>query len=98
MLEKLRRKASIRPEKQRNLPFDVACIEMGYGHRRRSYRGFTVHFGIVPGRNFGIVAAKPDSTHRKPSVASSLGDPGFLQQWQRSAASTDKNEFGEDIP
>src|ERR1700730_3138225 len=98
MLEKLRRKTRIRPEKQRYLSFDVASIEMGYGHRRRSYRGFTVHFGIVAGRNLRIVAAKPDSAHRKPGIASPLGNPGFLQQRQRSAASADKNEFGLDIP
>ena len=47
MLEKLRRKTRIRPEKQRNLSFDVACIEMGYGHGRRSHRGFTIYLGIV---------------------------------------------------
>src|SRR5215475_13487793 len=34
MLEKLRRKAGVGSEKQRNLAFDVACVEMGYGHRR----------------------------------------------------------------
>src|SRR5580704_2017445 len=98
MLEKLRRKARIWPEQQRNLSFDVACIEMRYGHRRRSYRGFTVHLGIVAGRNRRIVAAKPDSTHRKPGVALPLGNLGFLQQWQRSAASTEEDEFGVDIP
>src|ERR1700686_107879 len=97
MLEKLRRKTRVRPEKQRNLSFDVACIEMGYGHRRRSYRGLTVHLGIVAGRNIRIVAAKPDSPHRKPGITSPLGNPGFLQQRQRSA-SADKNEFGLDIP
>ncbi len=71
---------------------------MGYGHRRRSHRGFAVHLGIVAGRNLRIVAAKPDSAHRKPGVAPPLGDPGFLQQWQRSAAGADENEFGLDIP
>jgi hypothetical protein len=42
--------------------------------------------------------SQPDSAHRKPGVAPTLGNPGFLQQWQRSAAGTDKNEFGLDIP
>src|SRR5215510_5825566 len=98
MLEKLRRKARIRPEKQRNLAFAVARIEMGYGHRRGSYRGFPVHLGVVAGSNLRIVAAQPDATHRKPGVAPPLGNPGLLQQRQRSAASTDENKFGLDIP
>src|ERR1700694_4134383 len=98
MLEKLRRKTRVRAEKHRNLSFDVASIEMGYGDRRRSHRGFTVNLGIVAGRNLRIVAAKPDSAHRKPGIASRLGNPGFLQQRQRSSASADKNEFSLDIP
>jgi Lyase len=31
---------------------------------------------------------KPDSTHWKPGVATPLGNPGFLQQWQRSPTVT----------
>src|SRR5262249_22933462 len=34
MLEKLRRKARVRPEQQRHLAFDVARVEMRDGHRR----------------------------------------------------------------
>src|ERR1700720_3780198 len=71
---------------------------MGYGHRRRSHRGFAIYLGVVARSNLGIVAAKPDSAHRKPGVAPTLRDPGFLQQRQRSAAGADKNEFGLDIP
>src|ERR1700688_169712 len=98
MLEKLRRKTRIRPEKQRNLSSDMACIEMGYGHGRRSHRGFAIYLGIVARSNLGIVAAKPNSAYRKPGVAPALGNPGFLQQWQRSATGADKDEFGLDIP
>src|ERR1700733_9732874 len=98
MLKKLRRKARIRPEQQRDLSFDVACIEMWYRHRRGSHRGFTVHLGIVAGRDLRIVAAQPDSTHRKSSVASPFRNSGFLQQSQRSTASTEKDELGSDIP
>src|ERR1700677_3378552 len=68
------------------------------GHRGRSYRGFTVHLGIMPGRHFWIVAAKPDATHRKPGISPTLWNPGLLQEWQRSAAGADENKFGLDIP
>src|ERR1700683_1391317 len=37
-------------------------------------------------------------TDRYPGVALAFGNPGFLQQWQRSAAGADEDEFGLDIP
>src|ERR1700723_2641106 len=76
----------------------MTLIEVRYGHRRRSYRGLAVHLGIVTGGNLRIVAAQPDSTHREAGVASSLGNPGFYQQGQRSAARADKNEFSQNVP
>ena len=45
-------------------------------------------------RNF---VEKPDPAHRKPGATSRLGNPGFLQQGQRSAAGTDENKLGLDI-
>ncbi len=75
----------------------MARIEMGDGHGGRSYGSFAVHLGIVTGSNRRIVAAKPDSAYRKPRIAPPLGNTRFLQQGQRSAASTDENEFGFDI-
>ena len=98
MLEKLRRKSRIGSKKQRHLSFDVTSIEMGHGHRGRSHGGFAVHLGIMPTRYFRIVAAKPDAAHRKSSMAPTLGNPGFLQQRQRSAAGADENKLGLDIP
>src|SRR5215467_11620942 len=53
---------------------------------------------MVAGSHLRIVAAKPDATHRKPGVAPPLGNPGFLQQRQRSAASTDEHKWGLDLP
>src|SRR6516225_3315571 len=98
MLEKLRGNPSIRPEKQRNLPLNVPSVEMRHGHWGRSRRRFTVYLGVVTRRNFGPVAAKPNSAHRKPGVAVALGNPGLLQKCQRPATGPDENELGVDIP
>src|SRR5215831_2980 len=60
-------------------------------------RGFTVYLGLVTGRNFGLVAAKPNSADRKPGIAVRLRNRGFLQKWQCPATGPDENEFGSDI-
>src|SRR5260370_32210515 len=71
---------------------------MRYWHRRPSSRCLSSKFRIQACPNCRIVAAKPDTTHREPGVALTFGNLGFLQQWERSAASTDEDESGLDIP
>jgi hypothetical protein len=48
--------------------------------------------------NVWPIATQPDPAYGKPTVAAALGNPGFLQQVQRSAAGTEKNELSLNDP
>src|SRR5277367_3849823 len=98
MLEELCRKASVRTEKQGNLSVDMASVKMGYRHRRGSHRSLAVDLSVVTRRNFRTVATEPNPACWKSAVAPPLGNSRFLQQTQRSAAGTDKNELGLNGP
>src|SRR5258705_624614 len=67
---------------------------MRHRNRRRAHRRLAVDFGMVALVDLGIVATEPDSANWEAAIASALWDAGFLQQWQRAAACTDKDELG----
>src|ERR1700677_4637931 len=76
----------------------MASVEMRYRHRRGSHRSFAIDLSVVTRRNFRTITTEPNPAYWKSAVAPPLGNAGFLQQTQRSAAGTDKNELGLNDP
>src|ERR1700723_709799 len=72
----------------------MASVEMGHRHRRGSNGSLSVDLSVVTRRNFRTIATEPNPAYWKSAIAPPLGNAGFLQQTQRSAAGTDKNELG----
>jgi hypothetical protein len=97
MLEKLRRKARIRPEKQGTFPSTWRVSRWGtdIGGDPTEALPYTLALWREETSDCRSEARlhSPES-RRSPA----LGNSGFLQQWQRSAAGADENEFGPDIP
>ena len=84
-------------EQQRGLAADDAPVEMGHGHRRRTQGSLPIDLGVVALYDLLSVASEPDAAHREAAVSISLGNIGFLQQFQRAAARADENELRGDF-
>src|SRR5262249_19566633 len=94
MLQEPGGKARIGSKQDRMLSTDDARIEVGNGHWRRTDGRFAVDFGVMPLVDLRIVAAQPDAADRKSTVAFSIRNAGFLQEWQRTAAGAQIDELG----
>ena len=67
---------------------------MRYRHWRSACRCDAVGLGHVARGDFRILGDQKRATHGEASIFLGLGNTGFLQQFQRTATCTDKDETG----
>ena len=66
-------------------------------HRRRADGSLTVHFRQMPVHHVRVFCDQELPTNREACVLFGFRNTGFLQQFQRCTARTDKDEFGFDV-
>jgi len=71
-------------------------VNPAYGPKSSdAHGGLAVDLGLVAGDDLGVVGAEELARDREAAEALDLGDPGLLQQVQRSTARADEDEAGE---